>query len=635
MKIKFDEKTKEEKSILFKFLVKLTGGNVKSFEGNLSKDSLPIGLCTVCMNNSKKQTDINKIDFNINNEYSLEGPAIVTFNDKECVSYNFISNNFGDIDYPTGASYIGDIDKFRRHGQGSYTTKSGLMIEGTFKDNKAEGKVNLVFSDGQKATAHYINGRPSGTIIKKLADGSLANVIYNNGEPVSVKYFADNNTLLFKMTKFENDFWYSINGECDVYADGVLTYSGGIKNGRINGKGTLYSSKGTFVGNFVDGKKEGYGTIYDNNGNIIQQGYYKEDKFIGKIDTSIQVVDKRNIPTLNPTSIEDIQKLKQSVKNFENSIVGQKNAINQIANSLIISFLCEKDPSKPLNSILMTGPTGVGKTETAKQISRHLFGKEPCVIDFGNFKGEHMISSLIGAPSGYKGYDDVPEFLKFLEKNKETGGVILFDELDKADEGCYSVFMRMLDEGEIISAKNEVFKVNNFIIIGTTNFTANNNKILGFAQTKNQDVKDDLVKNNAGLKKEQVARYNIVVEYEELSKEDRKEICKKEMQNIVSKVKNINCYNIEFDINDDVVDSIVSDSNATFGARDIKNKTGKALTTKLAEFIRNNDETNLIVTINSLDDIVISNLEEKTTTKEITKNNEDNRKKENSQEKEM
>lgn len=634
MKIKFDEKTKEEKSILFKFLVKLTGGNVKSFEGNVSKDGLPIGMCTVFMNNGKKQTDINKIDFNINNEYSLEGPAIVTFNDKECVSYNFISNNFGNIDYPTGASYIGDIDKFRRHGQGSYTTRTGLLIEGTFENNKAIGKVTLVFSDGQKATANYINGKPCGNIVKKIGNNSIVNVLFNNGEPISVKYFIDNNNIFIKMNKFESDYFYNINGDCQTYSNGVLTYSGGVKDGAPNGKGTLYTEKGTFVGNFVDGKKEGYGTIYDNNGNIVKQGYYKDDKWVGLKDTSIQLVASQDIPNLNINSIEDITKLKLAVKNFENSIVGQKNAINQIANSLIISFLCEKDTSKPLNSILMTGPTGVGKTETAKQISRHLFGKEPCVIDFGNFKGEHMISSLIGAPSGYKGYDDVPEFLKFLEKNKETGGVILFDELDKADEGCYSVFMRMLDEGEIISAKNEVFKVNNFIIIGTTNFTANNNKILGFTQTKNQDVKDDLVKNNAGLKKEQVARYNIVVEYEELSKENRKEICKKEMQNIVSKVKNINCYNIEFYINDDVVDSIVSNSNASFGARDIKNKTGNVLTTKLAEFIRNNDETNLIVTINSLDDIVISSIE-KTTTKEIIKNNEYNRKKENKQEKEM
>lgn len=621
MNIKFDEKTREEYASLYKFLVRKTGGKIKSFVGRLSKDGLPIGACAVSMETTRKGTEINKIAFNVNSGYELEGAAIVTLNNKQCINYNFTDDGFAEIDYPTGAFYIGDVNKFRRHGQGSYTNSEGLEIEGTFENNVAQGVLMLRFTDGETAKGTYFDGKLNGVIKKKIGGNITLTANFNDGKLLSSVYTIEDKgkKLIYKMTEHSDNPFYDITGKADVFIDNKLVYSGQIENAQITGNGTLFISGGKFVGSFKNGLKHGFGTLYDNKGNVIKKGYYNEDKYVGETDmNAVAISDTSSLPSLNIKDNYDIIKLKNAVKNFENSIVGQRNAIEQIANSIVLAYLCEKDVTKPLTSILMTGPTGVGKTETAKQISKHLFGKEPFVVDFGNFKGEHMIASLIGAPSGYKGYDDFPAFLKYIQDNNSTGGVLLFDELDKANEECYSVFMRMLDEGEIISAKNEVFKVNNFIIIGTTNFTANNSRILGFTQSNNNDVKDDLVKNNAGLKKEQVARYNIVVEYEELSKENRIELCKREIEKTVKKVQNINCYTIEFDISDEIVEKIVDNSNASFGAREIKNKASKAITTKLAEFIRKNSQKNLLVKVKSLDDVEIVSKEDKQETNELT-----------------
>lgn len=625
MVIKFDEKTKEEYKAIYNFLKQKISGKIKSFEGELSKDGLPIGACSVTLESSKINSAIKNIEFNIGRNYNLEGVAIVTLNNKQCVNYNFTDDNFAEIEYPTGASYIGSVDKFARHGQGSYTNRDGLQIEGTFADNSAHGLYTIRFKDGESTKATYFQGKLCGVVKKILQKEILLTAVYNKGELVSAEYklLKTGPKIVFKMIDEIVNPFYTITGNFEMYVNDALVYSGGIENAQKNGNGTYFHSNGdVYSGSYINDKRDGFGTLSDKDGVIIEQGFWKENKYIGETKTnSVAIPSNDSIPSLNPKDSYEIKKLKDAIKNIENNIVGQKNAINQIANNLILAFLCEKDTTKPLSSILMTGPTGVGKTETAKQISRHLFGKEPFCIDFGNFHDDFMISSLIGAPSGYKGYDETPAFLKYLSDNKETGGVILFDELDKADEDCYSVFMRMLDEGEIISARNEVFKVNNFIIIGTTNFTAHHSRALGFSQTKDKDVKDDLSKNNTGLKKEQIARYNIVVEYEELTRENKMDLCKNEIAKTIDKIKNISAYNIDFEINEEIIEKIVDSSNANFGAREIKNRTSKAITTKLAEFIRNNSQNNILVKINSLDDIEIITKEEKLKTKEIVKDN--------------
>jgi len=622
MKIKFDEQTIAENKPLYAFLNKTLGGTIKSFNGNVNELNMPIGECEIFMQSSKHKEKFYKVMISLNEKSEFHGKSIVTLNNKQSIVYNFSDNGFAEIEYPDGGYYIGEVVNFSRHGLGSYINKDGLEIEGVFKDGIANGSFKINFKDGETAQASYINGKLNGIVKKKLLGSVMLTANFHNGELKSAEYSyydkAKNTSILYKMTSKNEDFFYNICGEAEVYFNNTLCYTGEVKDFAMHGEGVFHYENGEiFEGHFNNNQKEGYGTLFSEDGVILKQGYWKNNKFVGEKKNELMVTTNAIIPSLNPQTNEEIKVLKDALNNIEKNIVGQKSAINQIANNLILAFLCEKDETKPLSSILMTGPTGVGKTETAKQMSEHLFGKKPFTIDFGNFHDDFMISSLIGAPSGYKGYDETPAFLQYLEDNKETGGVILFDELDKADEDCYNVFMHMLDEGEIISARNIAYKVNNFIIIGTTNTTANNSRKLGFSNNKENDIKDSLVKSQTGLKKEQVARYNIVVEYEALTKEDRIELCKREIAKTVDKIKKINGYSIDFDINDEVISKIVDNSNESFGAREIKNKTAKAITTNLAEFIRHNIQKDLIVKINSLDDIKILTKENAETDKKV------------------
>lgn len=215
-----------------------------------------------------------------------------------------------------------------------------------------------------------------------------------------------------------------------------------------------------------------------------------------------------------------------------------------------------------------------------------------------------MLSSLVGAPNGYIGSDQTPELIKYIDENKDEGGVILFEEIDKADSECLNIFMRILDEGEIISAKNISYSVKNFIILATTNMSANHVNTLGFSVDEN-DIRDTMIKSTTGMKKEQLARFNLVCEYEDLKREDKLVLCKKAIEETVSKLKNIEGYNIKFEYNERILGQIVDKVNNAFGVREIKKQASREITQKLAEFIRKHSETDLIVKIKNLDEVEI------------------------------
>ena len=391
-------------------------------------------------------------------------------------------------------------------------------------------------------------------------------------------------------------------------------YLGQMKDFQENGFGKItYATANYVIGYFKNKKFHGVCEFYSNEKKLVTKKVFNDGELLyeGLDERKIQkVLEENNLLNYQTDFIEknaNVNKIfdvKKAIKKIENSIVGQRHALNQITNNLLLSLLCESDENKPLTSILLTGPTGVGKTETAKQISKHIFHSKPFVIDFANFHGDHMIASLIGSPAGYVGYDDEPALLKYIKENAETGGVILFEEIDKADSDCYNIFMRILDEGEIISARNEVYSVKNFIILATTNMSVNYTKHVGFSD-KN-DVKENLAKASTGMKREQVARFNLVVEYENLNEKDNLNLVKQAIDKTIEKLKTIGGYEIDVEYNEQVLKDILKNSNMSFGVREIQHQTEKLISEKVAEYILAHNDNKLNIKINSLDDIEIT-----------------------------
>lgn len=611
---------KEEYKVLYDFLTKnITNQKIKSFSGELNNEGLPYGGCSIVLELDNEINSYTRINFNLSSSSKLTGVCLATKKNGEKVKFNFFDETYGEISYPDESIYVGKISKLKKEGRGAYTEKNGTLFAGNFANDKKHGEFKVTFLDGIDSIMHYNNDEAVGVLKKKVGENFVLTAKIKNNDIVKVEYTLFNPDLqsyiYYKaISKLKNPL-FEVTGEFEVYIGDFLSYIGSIQNGVMHGYGTSFNENGSrYEGNFENGTIEGYGALFDENDNIIKMGIWEngvlvEPEIINNNSVESNTSTASLIYLNNSIKNIDVIKLKEAIKNIENFIVGQDIAINEISNNLLLSFLMEREDNKPITSILMTGPTGVGKTETAKQISKHLFNKEPYVIDFANFIGSHMIASLIGSPNGYVGYGDEPEFLTFLAENQEKGGVILFEEIDKCDEECLNFFMRMLDEGEVLSAKNESYKVNNFVILATTNMSANTTKKLGF-NAKN-DIKDSLANGGTSLKREQLARFNLVTEYVPLKKEAKIELCKRAVEDTIEKVKKISGYNIEIKYKKDIFEDIVTNSNATFGVRELKKQAKKVLTEKLAEFIRKNDSKNIKVIINSLEDIIIQVKKEK------------------------
>jgi len=474
-----------------------------------------------------------------------------------------------------------------------YITEEGLphgFCEIIFKDEKAKNDPN--------APKKFINFN--------AYNGSL------EGECVFGKINSQNQQTV---TSYFNFLGYNFGEK--TYSNG-RRYVGGLLNFAENGNGVLYYPDGTsVVGTFINKILHGVAMHYNASKKLEIIKVYDYGKVIyeGLDENEIsKVLMEHNLDELTQefyeeNNFEKIARIKEALKNIENSIVGQTKAKNLITNNLLLSLICPRENNKPITSMLFTGPTGVGKTEMAKQIAKYIYNKKPFVVDFANFHDSFMTSSLIGSPAGYIGSNEQPEFLKYIQENEIDGGVILFDELDKADTECYNILMRMLDEGEIISAKNESYSVKNFIIIFTTNMTANRSRNLGFANKNENELKQTLSNKNTGLKREQLARINVVAEFENLTKEDNIALIKKAIDETAAKLSSIEGYEIKIKYSSKVLEEILSKIDVDFGVREINRQTTKLVTDKLAEFIRNNEATNLEVTIKSLDEVEIKILD--------------------------
>jgi ATP-dependent Clp protease ATP-binding subunit ClpB len=185
-------------------------------------------------------------------------------------------------------------------------------------------------------------------------------------------------------------------------------------------------------------------------------------------DIAQVVAEKTGIP-LTKMIDEESQKLTHLEKHLSSKVIGQDEAIAEISNAIRRARVWLKDPKKPIGSFIFLGPTGVGKTELAKALAEFLFFDKKAMVRFNmsEYKEEHSASKLIGSPPGYIGYEEWGRLTEAIRRKPYS--VILLDEVEKAHQGVFDLFLQVFDDGMLDDSLGNTVDFKNTIIIMTSN----------------------------------------------------------------------------------------------------------------------------------------------------------------------
>ncbi len=193
---------------------------------------------------------------------------------------------------------------------------------------------------------------------------------------------------------------------------------------------------------------------------------------------------------LNKLAKNDVSKLSSLEKILKSRIIGQNEAVEEIAKSIRRSRAGIADPGRPLGSFIFLGPTGVGKTETAKALAQEIFEDADALIrvDMSELMERHNVARLIGAPAGYVGYEEGGRLTEAVRRKPYA--VVLFDEIEKANPDVFNILLQILEDGQLTDAAGKKVNFKNTIIIMTSNLgmgeLTNQAKKIGFAEREEE-----------------------------------------------------------------------------------------------------------------------------------------------------
>jgi len=238
------------------------------------------------------------------------------------------------------------------------------------------------------------------------------------------------------------------------------------------------------------------------------------------------------------TSGSDRDRLKLLQPHISNFVYGQDTAVEELVNAIKMSRAGLRDLNKTIGSYLFSGPTGVGKTEVAKQLAIQM-GVELVRLDMSEFMEKHSVSTLIGSPPGYVGYDDGDGKL-IDEIDKHPHCVLLLDEIEKAHPDVYNILLQIMDDATLTSSRGKIVKFNNVILIMTSNAGAADaaKKAVGFGRELNDDADDIAIEKL--FTPEFRNRLDAVIKFDSLSKEVMTDIVEKFLNELQFKLDDKN-----------------------------------------------------------------------------------------------
>lgn len=278
---------------------------------------------------------------------------------------------------------------------------------------------------------------------------------------------------------------------------------------------------------------------------------------------------------------------------LKGKVIGQDDAIKKVVKAIQRNRAGLKDPNKPIGSFIFLGPTGVGKTQLAKELSRYLFDTDEAMIriDMSEYMEKFAVSRLIGAPPGYIGYEEGGQLTEKVRRKPYS--IVLLDEIEKAHPDVFNLLLQVLDDGQLTDSLGRKVDFKNSIIIMTSNIGTRQLKDfgqgVGFATTARTASADENSKSviENSLKKsfapEFLNRIDDVVVFNSLSKEDIHRIIDIELEKLY---KRVSALNFTIKVTEAAKDFIVEKGfDAQYGARPLKRAIQKYIEDPLAEEI--------------------------------------------------
>ena len=251
------------------------------------------------------------------------------------------------------------------------------------------------------------------------------------------------------------------------------------------------------------------------------ENHTEDMKVTASVNDVAESVERMTGIPVSQMGASDIERLKDMAQRLEHKVIGQDKAVEAVARAIRRNRAGFDEGNRPIGSFLFVGPTGVGKTELAKQLALDMFGTKDAIIrlDMSEYSDRTAVSKLIGTTAGYVGYDDNSNTLtERVRRNPYS--IILLDEIEKADPQVITLLLQVLDDGRLTDGQGNTVNFKNTVIIATSN--------AGFGYeanlTEDADKPELMDRLKPFFRPEFLNRFNAVIEFSHLTKEDLSKI---------------------------------------------------------------------------------------------------------------
>ena len=276
-------------------------------------------------------------------------------------------------------------------------------------------------------------------------------------------------------------------------------------------------------------------------------------------------------------------------KELQKMVIGQNDAIEKISSAVLRSRAGIQNPNRPIGIFLFLGPTGVGKTELCKALSKFLFDEEKSLyrLDMSEFMEKHSVSKLIGSPPGYVGYESGGQLTESIRRKPYQ--VILLDEIEKAHSDIYNILLQVFDDGRLTDSHGRVVNFKNTVIIMTSNIGAEH---INFSEDQKSKIevftKEKVYEEiKVNFKPEFINRIDEIILFNRLTKNEMKEILKIQIQDLLKLLKD---KKIKISVDKNAEDWLINEGfSASYGARPLKRVIQNFIEDKIALMIISNE----------------------------------------------